>query len=762
MTPGTNPSRSETLLHHASAWGAAMCALAGLWHGWTIPWGGREWAMRIWPGHLLIEVLQVVVFTLAGLVLGGWWWWAAAWRRGAAGIAGSLGLLALGISAVAGWLPQRLVCLAALVWILWGVAANLFYRQPRPQRLKSWFSEHRNWNGLFFIVFVLLNTVSDVFMSASAPPGWLALTGFVAGRLLTQLVVACIIWCLLLLGERWWPRGTGWVGWGALVLTPLLVVADMRLRLMWTKSLYRLCTELETGGELNVLKIVEGAGIQITTTHWVLLGLCVLMAPAWYFVSRWISERRGFRISGARLSALALTAWVMLMLLNVVESALKSREWRNWESREASLQLTPFAPPRGVAIFEVEAANPQAPEKAPAPVKRRPDIFLFVVETMRADVIDPARTPHLARFKEECQPLGETRSGSNSTHLSWFSILHGRLPYYFEDTSRITAPAPLLSLMHGAGYQLEVRSAGNFDYCAMLTSNFGDGSLMRVMEHVPVGHAERPLTTPEREKLMMRRLKESVEKNSSGSGTLWLTAIDSAHYPYNWPADWKPPYDDYEHDPVFPVIASPEEVARIRRRYWNAISWGDHLFGEFIEWLKSQRRYEDALIIVTGDHGEEFKEHGSWFHCSALNTQQTRVPILIKWPADMGRGPALADASHLDLMPTILDAVGLPEDTWQGMPGRSLKREGPATSIVTTCYQSQNGETMVWRREGWEAAFSWSSPWVLAPPRRMWLERLEGPDGKVTFDSSAEYVEELHRRFPDAAARVFKSWRHVE
>jgi glucan phosphoethanolaminetransferase (alkaline phosphatase superfamily) len=760
MSTSTPPSWKESLLHHAAAWGAALCALGGLWHGWTIPWGGRDWSLRIWPGHLLLDVLQVAIFTLTGLVLGGWWWWAAAWRRGVVGIAGSLGLLTMGIGAVNGWLPQQTVCIAALALVLWAAVSAIFFRRSRPERLKSWFSEHRSWNAVFFAGFVLLNTASDVLMIGQAPPGWLATTGFIAARFLTQLVVACIVWCLLMLGERWWPRGAGWVGWGGLALAPLLIFTDIQLRQMWTMSLFRLCTQLETGGKLNLLKIKEGAGVDLTTTHILLLTLLILAAPAWYFFSRWISRRRGFRISGARLSALALTAWVMLMLLNVVESALKSREWRNWESREIALQLTPFARPRGIANFNVQAANPLP--KGPATVQRRPDIFLFIVETMRADVLDPVRTPNLVRFKADCQPLTETRAGSNSTHLSWFSILHGRLPYYFEEARKVSAPAPMLSLMKSAGYSVEVRTAGNLDYEQMLTSNFGDGSMMQVMEHVPDSHPERPLTTPERERLMMRRLQTAVDNSSSGSGILRLTAMDSAHYPYQWPSDWKPPYSEYERDPVFPVMASTEEVEQVRRRYWNAISWNDHLIGEFIEWLKSRRRYDDALIIITGDHGEEFKEHGSWFHCSALNPEQTRVPILIKWPEDMGPGPALADASHLDLLPTILDAVGVSESCWEGMPGRSLKREGDSTSVITTCYGSQNGETMVWRRNGWEAAFSWSSPWVLAPPRRMWLERLEGPEGRVECAGPAEYEKELHRRFPDAAKRVFSSWRRTE
>ena len=674
-------------------------------------------------------------------------------------MAGSLGLLVLGVGAMWGRVAPSTMGMAAGAWLLWGLGSAVFFRQRRAQGMKDFMTERRGWNLIFFAGFVLLNAASDALMIGSAPPGWLAATGFMTGRVLTQLILACVLWFLLLLGSRWWPRGAGWVAWGAVVLTPLLIIADMTIRLAWTKSLYQLCAEVESRGRLDLLKIQEGAGVAVTTWQWVLLGLVVLAAPAWYFLSGWISRRRGWRMSGARLLAVALAAWVLLMGLNVAESALKGRAWRTWEGRAVMLQLTPFAPPRGVVTFAVAVRDPQA--AGPVIAVRKPDIFFFIIETLRADAVNAEQTPHFAKFAEDCQPITETRAASNSTHLSWFGILHGRVPYHFAEASRVTAPAPLLALLHQAGFAVEVRSAGNFDYAEMMQSNFGDGTMLRVMEHVPAQHPERVLETPEREKLMMRRLRESVAQSPPG-GVLWLTAIDSAHYPYKWPADWTPPFADYERAPVFPVMPSPEEVARVRRRYQNSVAWNDYLFGEFITWLKSQGRYEDALVIVTGDHGEEFKEHGSWFHCSALNPQQTRVPILIKWPAAMGNVAAIEDASHLDLLPTILDAVSVPESVWSDLPGRSLRRAEAATSIMQTCYAGQNDEVMVWRRDGWEAAFSWSAPWELAAPERMWLERIEGPEGRVECAGPAEYEAELRRRFPDAVERVFLRWERVE
>ena len=110
-----------------------------------------------------------------------------------------------------------------------------------------------------------------------------------------------------------------------------------------------------------------------------------------------------------------------------------------------------------------------------------------------------------------------------------------------------------------------------------------------------------------------------------------LTGMDSTHYNYRWGNAFTPPFADYEQNPIFPMRPTPKQARRIVHRFWNSVAWVDAQLADFIAFLKAQGRYDNAIIIVTGDHGEEFKEQGSWFHGTQLNEAQTRVPILIKW-----------------------------------------------------------------------------------------------------------------------------------
>ena len=72
------------------------------------------------------------------------------------------------------------------------------------------------------------------------------------------------------------------------------------------------------------------------------------------------------------------------------------------------------------------------------------------------------------------------------------------------------------------------------------------------------------------------------------------------------------------------------------------------------------------------DHGEEFYEHGNWEHGKSLFSEVVNVPLIIRFPDDMGVDPAAVDqpVSHVDIVPTVLEAVGLVAP--HGGSGRSL------------------------------------------------------------------------------------------
>ena len=78
----------------------------------------------------------------------------------------------------------------------------------------------------------------------------------------------------------------------------------------------------------------------------------------------------------------------------------------------------------------------------------------------------------------------------------------------------------------------------------------------------------------------------------------------------------------------------------------------------------------DTLVVFTSDHGEAFDEHGVFLH-DDLYRGTLHVPLVMRFPGHLPAGKRIeARARLVDLMPTVLDLLGVPASA--GMQGRSL------------------------------------------------------------------------------------------
>jgi arylsulfatase A-like enzyme len=116
------------------------------------------------------------------------------------------------------------------------------------------------------------------------------------------------------------------------------------------------------------------------------------------------------------------------------------------------------------------------------------------------------------------------------------------------------------------------------------------------------------------------------------------------------------------------------------RELWDAyLAEGfdaDRLFERRMRWLRDRGLYDDALVIVTADHGEQFVEHGTTQHSGDLYEEVVHVPLFIKFPADSRfsglHGRTLPNrVSLVDLYPSLAEWVSDAPLPYQ-VDGRSL------------------------------------------------------------------------------------------
>lgn len=735
---------------HVLAWfGGVLITLTPFVRAWSLTLGSITVPVRMWPGNFIVELLAVGLLVALGGACGGYW---GEKRHG--GLPGGLFLIVWGLAGWLGWLAQPAYWLGAVT--LLGVAGVAALRAGRMGRLAHAGVAAKaagSWNGVLCGLLLLLAVGSDWILLEQVKGGTPAVLGFMLARGLTQVVLVALAWFGLQQFVRWSPVGTRWLGGLALGLALVSLCAEIGMRKLWGKGLVLFFGELTVGGKFDLLRVLQGGGIRVSSTGCLAVAAGVLLVCGVVLGSARLSRRLGLRLRPGNLLLVALAAWLMLLVEQAAEARWNGRVGRWWQRRSCMIHLCPGELAPGLASYSVQFRDPQRPSALA--VTRRPDVYWFIVETLRDDGVQPRIMPFLSDWRDrECQPVRETRSAANATHLSWFAMLSGKPSVFWEKDRQAQRPAPLLEALHDAGYRNEVRSSAIFNYAEMDTTNFGHGEASEVLLSLTAQSREWPDGISERDMHVLDLWRDAVLARPAG-GTLRLEAIESPHYPYNWAADFTPPFADFAKSSWFPLHPSPQDIAQVKHRYWNSLAWVDGLLRQYIGFLQAQGRYDDAMIIVTGDHGEEFQEHGVWFHTSGLTIEETAVPVLVKWPKAMGRGEPVAQASHLDLMPSILDALGCPQAQWGGLAGRSLRQGGEPSILIMTHYASQNGEGMLWRRKGYEAAFAWEKIWEPRQPEHLWLERITGPQGNLRLSTPAAATAALQELFPDAIGRWF-------
>jgi arylsulfatase A-like enzyme len=193
---------------------------------------------------------------------------------------------------------------------------------------------------------------------------------------------------------------------------------------------------------------------------------------------------------------------------------------------------------------------------------------------------------------------------------------------------------------------------------------------------------------------LIERLGEKLD-----GAFLFVNYMD-AHFPYLPP----PPFDDMfpGRDPSLTVpeldrrrremslkggTVPDAERRHLLSQYDGAIAYLDSRVGLLVDRLRAIGAWDDAVVIVTSDHGEAFGERGLIDHGVSVYGDQVFVPLLVKAP---GVRPGDDDraASSVDLLPTVLDAVGMPFP--DGVRGRSLLADPVAgRAVIAEHYPSE-------------------------------------------------------------------------
>jgi len=165
---------------------------------------------------------------------------------------------------------------------------------------------------------------------------------------------------------------------------------------------------------------------------------------------------------------------------------------------------------------------------------------------------------------------------------------------------------------------------------------------------------------------------------------------DEAHTPYILPKDSRERFIDFELDRK-PWDVNQDYVKYFSRRvkmdesdfqtlealYNGAISYLDRRVHEIYSFLQEENLSDNTMMIITSDHGDNLGEHGIMFHVFCLYDTLIKIPLIIKYPAELSpSGSESRIVQNTDVLPTIMDVLGV--------KGKNMLNQIQGNSLVTS------------------------------------------------------------------------------
>jgi arylsulfatase A-like enzyme/multidrug efflux pump subunit AcrA (membrane-fusion protein) len=167
--------------------------------------------------------------------------------------------------------------------------------------------------------------------------------------------------------------------------------------------------------------------------------------------------------------------------------------------------------------------------------------------------------------------------------------------------------------------------------------------------------------------------------------------------------------------------------------YDAEVAYLDFEIGRIFQHLEAEGLLEDTLVVLFGDHGENMTEHDAWFDHAGLYDSVTHVPLLMWAPGVIPVCDSDAQVTLTDVLPTVLEALGLPEA--DGIDGRSL-------------FPLMRGETTTHREHVMLSEATWQAARGVRTPEWKYIKFLQttiyGRDGVELYDLAADPHEQVN------------------
>jgi len=575
------------------------------------------------------------------------------------------GLFCLGSAGIA-HLPPYFAVLAGWLVVLFGVASWL---AKRAGALAPW----SKVVGFYFVALLLLASAN--YPAASNFNNLLQFSAkfphYFLGELLVVAAVALVAvgYARLRPGGSWWWLDILGLGLIGLALVDLRLAQIMGVRLGWDvlafgadpKMMLRVAKpHLAT----MLVGLVVAVGLYVIAVRAVGRGLIRLRNTG--KSEDWVSQ--GWSLGGC-FAALALLGLVVTKpdnaegqgLLRLVES---SPLWKNALTRTQSPEEF-MRNARELGMPDWRAAD------AVQPLKPRRDlnvVLIFQESTYNQHLSlfsgEQETQPRLSRYKDRMELFPNFFSSFAGSIHARFATFTGLYPV--TDFNRFTLErVPVKSLfevLSENGYECSMFYSSFYDYTGF-RSFLKDRQLAKMFDAdtMPGAVGAERVAWGLEEATTVKAIREQIAEYATNGQRFFLTYIPAA------------PHQPFDHIPREFRQYKADEVGNYLPLYLNELLYMDANIAAILDELKAGGLLDKTLVVITADHGEMLGENGGPIgHGWKITPQLANVPLIVMDPDHPGYRINDRIGSQVDLLPTLLDTLGLPLPRGELYQGQSL------------------------------------------------------------------------------------------
>ena len=342
------------------------------------------------------------------------------------------------------------------------------------------------------------------------------------------------------------------------------------------------------------------------------------------------------------------------------------------------------------------------------------NIVFLVFESLRYDMNVPEIMPNLNYYKSKDKWISSKQhfSNSNCTGNGIFGTLSGQTPFYwYPSYKKELQPSPL-SIFDKLGYEIDVYTTTALGYSDMdkhIFTNAIDNVYKFTGYGGGLGH---PMVKRSDlfkwDQIMVDEFLEKFTNKTSNAPNLSYLWFYSTHYNYYFPEEFGKfkPYID-RHYQIYEK-GLREESDLVFNRYKNSAYFVDSQIRKIVDRIETNGQMENTIIVILGDHGEEFNEFGRFAHSYSLKNVQTSTPFIMYMPEVNNINYNIT--SHADIMPTIMDYIDISIPYQEIVSGKSLLDYNPNLdyAIIQECEITERPKKFLIADKDWKMEFSLS------------------------------------------------------